>query len=344
MIDKRKFSLFVSRVQSLRRLLIGITAVFLIAGCIPMLGTSEYYKYEIDLTANGRHYAFDYYYKCYKEKELSEADGKFHTSVRSSGQKMAAGDIGDDRVLLFGSGGCGGDLQELERKGIVVSHPLNPERLYHVENVLNDPSIIINHVTARRVESIDRDIGPTKEQIALMEVVSEHQHGFQYVTVAVIPYEKWATSEQNRQYFSRFKSLAIAEPGKQFTPQGNMERFSSFKLHSPIIYERDLNGFAKRSNEIPMVYNGDAFEIPSNPSKSNEVWYSTKETKANTYLLSVNSVNAVVNYKGTKLVVKNAQQIYDPETKNILQFTNYYQAFPYGGPTAEDIKRANKKK
>jgi hypothetical protein len=293
----------------------------------------------MDLTVNGRHYAFDEYFACYLEEDYSTNDGKLHGRRLPDGLELAAGDIGDDLTLLFGSAGdCTSDAQELSHKAIVVSHPQNPDRLYLVDDRSESPSIIINNVSVKRVEETPSHLGPTKEQKALKEMLRDRQRGFHSVSVELIPPEKWDTSELNLQYFSRYRSVTVAEP----EGRGKSAGFSAVSLFyppTPMIREKEAIGMPKIAEEFPLIYNGEAFVLSGLPQTARGLWYATKQAQDSPYFQITGMREAPVDYKGIKLSVKSVAQVYDPETRSILQFTNNFRAFPWDRPEQEDIKR-----
>lgn len=334
----RRLSLYLLRAI----LLISVT------GCIPVPSNSKYFRYEIELTANNRHYLFHQYFKCSEVAEFSEGDGKFHKHWRLSGSGISAADIGDNLVLFYAaSGDCKSDSQQInsdanafgEHAVKVLENSVNPERLYLVQASRNNSPISIQRQSVQRMEKFDGDLGPSKAQIALKESVRDQQHGFQRVTARIIPYEVWATSDRSRAYFSQFQSVTIAKVGEAPPVSGWPDAFVQFQFWRDRAYKKGPAGEITGLKEFELVYKGDAFEVPDRSPETGQVWYATTQTQT----AHPNPNNApgfaVVNYKGTLIKVKSLQEIFDPQTRNILLLMNQYLPYPWGGPDEVDLKR-----
>ena len=324
---------------SIKRLLACIAAIVMVAACVPLPGNSNNYQYEIDLTANGRHYTFQQYFVCYQQADLSEADMTFHRRTHASGTGITTADIGDGLVLLFQVGECVGEQKELPRVASVLVDPLNPRWIYPVNGVLKEPSIVINHVTVKPVQRIERELGPTTEQIALKNLLREHQSGFQRVTARIIPREVWATSDQSRAYFGQFHSVTEAKVGEAPPVSGWPDSFVQFKFWRERTYQKGSLGQIVGLKEIELAYNGEAFEIPGHITDPLAVWYATPKTQKDHPNTNNAPEFAVVTHKGALIKVKTLQEIFDPETQDILLLHNHYQGYPWGGPDDIDVKR-----
>jgi hypothetical protein len=329
-----------SQAMAAKGLFVAIAAVVSIAGCVPLPGNSQYQRYEIDLSANGRHYTFQQFFRCYQQAEFSAADGNFHPTTRATGVGTTAADIGDGLVLLFEVQGCNSNEKtELPKTAKVLVNPNNPERIYSVIGILANPSIVINHVIVEPFQGANRELGPTPEQVALKEQVRDHQRGFQRVRARVIPYQVWATSDQSRAYFGHFQSVAVAKVGDAPPASGWPDQFVQFQFWKERAYQTGSDGRITGLSEFELVYNGEAFEVPDRTPDPAWVWYSTEQTRNDHPIPHYEPKFALVIYKGTLIRVKKAQEIFDPQTKNILLLVHWYEGYPWGGPDEIDVKR-----
>ncbi len=315
-----------------------------LSGCYPILGESRYFKHEIELTANNRHYSFHQYFKCSELAVLSALDGKFHRHWQSLGSGITAADIGDNLVLLYNvSGDCETDSQEFNSDSTpfgrhvvrVLTNKNDPDKLYLLEKSRNDLSILIHHQSVQRVKYFDGDFGPSKDQIDLKEFVREHQHGFQRVTATIIPYERWAISEQSRNYFNQFQSIAIAKIDEAPPVSGRKEDFVRFKFWQERVSNQTSLKNLPKLKEFELIYKVDSFEIPDHPPEAGQVWYATAQIPKN----HQTPTSALINYKGVLINVSSLQEIYDPQTRSILVLRSHYLPYPWGGPEEIDLKQ-----
>lgn len=327
-----------SAFRSLRQLVIPAVAMLLGAGCVPIPGHSQYMRYDIDLTANGRHYAFEQFFECYRLAELSEADGNFHPTTRSTGGGTTTVDIGDGLVLLLAVGGCESGKGKLPTT--ILVNPQNPDRLLFLKDgMLDRPSVVINRVRVGPVANPGRALGPTIAEAALKEQIRNNQHGFQRVTARIIPQNVWATSEDIRAYFKNFHEITVAKVGEESPPSGWPAQFVQFKFAKQRAVRRYEPGLAEQFAAIPLNYNGEAFEFSVDKTASAaSTWYATHETR-NNKRIAYGPEFAKVVYKGKEINLRSFQEIFDPETQNIIQLSVMDLPYPWGGPDKVDIER-----
>lgn len=307
----------------------------LTSGCVPLPVASLFYKYEIEVSASGRHYSYSQYLQCSRYSVVSALDGQFHNQWDQSGAGSAVIDIGNDLILVFGVGvNCGqADEERKNNSAWVLATASNPNLLYSIQNELKELSVVIQRVSVKRVERPDAEIGLTKNTAVLKQKIRERQHGFQRLTVTAIPYEVWATSDASRAYFSQFKSVAVAKVGEAPPVSGYAENEVRFPFYRERQYQKNSKGTVS-VDRVAIPYNGDAFELTDRSSSKGEVWYSTKENKSTE--LHWLSSPSLVSYKGTTVRVKMFQEIYDPETKNIFTLSNGHRSYPWDNSDADD--------
>jgi hypothetical protein len=300
-------------------------ALLLILSECGSLPGSKDVKYTIQFTAAGRSYAFTQLINRFRAVELSEGpNGPFYTEWQTRGGGLAAVDIGPGRVFLFESGATPEreGIYELNHIAEILDTSRVPTTLYVIREAAKNPAVEIRRVSIEPVTGNSQQLGPTADQTALAQTVKrEQQHGFQRVIARIIPYQVWATSEQSRRYFSQFTRVAIAKAGEAPPRSGWPDSFVQFPFYRDRAYQHDSLGAITGLEEVPLVYNGNAFEFDKSLSDAAEVWYSTRETETNPHK---SEPIALVNYKGTIVKVKSPQEIYDPETKSILLLTNKF--------------------
>lgn len=314
------------------------------SGCIPLPGSSAYFEHDLAVSVGARHYDFKRFYACQESLELSEGDGKFHPRWRKSGWEAATTQLADGRVLIFRTapGDCQKSYQDIanskdELSQLIFSNVVrlldnaeNPQRLYVVTDTASGFPIRVEHDFVKRIDRHAGDIGPTKVDLELKEQIRKRQHGFQRVTVDIFPYEEWATTLAARDYFSQFQTVTVAKDNN--TPALNQPvRFPFYQDRIQMHVDRSPDGV----NRLGTIYDGAAFRIQGNEVA--QVWYATNSTAA-TRNLSV-TPPAIVNYKGTVFKVWSSREVYDPETRSILSFTNWHTPYPWGAPEPADLER-----
>jgi len=293
-----------------------------LAACVPLPGTTKHYQFEIALTSNGRHYDFRQFFECYQQAVLSENDGNFHRMTSSAGTGVTAADVGNGLVVLFNVGNCVDEPTEMSQTVIVLVNPDKPSRLYYVTKELKVPSIVIEHITVKPVNAIDRAIGPTQEQVELKERIKRNQSGFQSVTAKISQREMWATSEQNRAYFGRFNSVTLASIGEDPYSWGWPGQNVRFKFWDERKYPaRDFTDYRET---LTFTYDGEAFVPPIQKTAAKEA-FTTDQT-----LTKIRPHYALVRYKGVLVKVDRLQEIFDPETQSILTLEHHHTRYPWG--------------
>jgi hypothetical protein len=328
----------------------GLSLSILINGCVPVPNSSKYYEHEISVRVDDRQYDFKRYLECSSSMDLSEGDGKLHPRWNRSGSGFTTADIGSGRVLVYSIwSDCESDYQDLKVSGSekpdpykldavrVLDSARNPTRLYILTGQGSEFPVKIEQNSARRVNRIDGVIGSSEAELALKEIVRDSQHGFQRVTVRVVPFEVWSTTEAGRQYFSQFKGVTVARVGEVPPVSGRPDSIVQFPFYRQRNYSRGEHGEVVGLKELDTAYDGTPFVVANPPEPGVQTWYATNETRATSKLNDMPV--AVVNYKGVVFRVTTFQEIYDPETKSILQFTNWYTPYPWGAPAPLDLKR-----
>jgi hypothetical protein len=321
-----------------------------INGCVPVPGSSKYFEHDIRANIDGRRYDFKQYFECSKSLDFSEADNGLHAHWHRSGDGFSTADIGNGRVLVYAvSGDCESDYQEIHAPSdtpmAVYSHDAvrildsasSPQKLYVLAGTAPGSSVKIEQESVKRLAHIEGGIGPHKAELALKELVRANQHGFQRVTVTVIPFAVWGAADAARQYFSRFKTVTVAKVGEAPPASGRADALLRFPYYLNRLYQKGSSGEIVGLFESDAVYDGDTFKLNDSPREGVQIWYATNETRS-AGNLAVTPV-AVVNYKGTVFQVAQLQEIYDPETRNILQFSSWHAPYPWGGPEPADVER-----
>jgi len=174
----------------------------------------------------------------------------------------------------------------------------------------------------------------------LKEAIRNRQTGFQRVTASVTPYDVWATTEQSRDYFRQFQGIAVAKVGEAPPPSGWPDAVVRFQFWRDRNYQKDGLGAITGLSQLEFEYNGEAFVPSGNVPSSDVVWYATNQTQSSEHRNPNNEPKfSLVNYKGKLIQVKALQEIYDPQTRNILLLRSWYKGYPWGGPDEIDIKR-----
>ena len=311
----------------------------LLTACVQIPGTSQSYRYEIDMSVDGRPFMFRQYFVCYEVANLSEADGAFHRATGGYGSGITTADVGDGLVLLFTAGGCSAKQKDLPRVASLLVNRPGLAKLYTVDETLKEPPVVIRHVTVEAVQNTERDPGPTAQQVALKNSLREHQGGFQRVTARRIPREVWATSDEIRAYFRQFKSVTAAMVGEGRPVIGNPADAVWFRFWRERAYERGPGGEIAHLKTIELPYDSQEFELQGRLPESPGVWYATPQTSGDRPNPYLKPDFAVVNYKGTLIKLKSLQEIFDPETQEIVQLSAQYRGYPWGDPDEIDVKR-----
>jgi hypothetical protein len=324
--------------------------LMLINGCAPVPGSAKYFEHDMAVSADGHRYDFKRYFECTQTMELSEGDGKLHPRWTRSGGGFATVDIGSGRVLVYSiTGDCESDHQEfpVARRGRldpyepdvarVLDSARDPQRLYVLTGKMDEFPVKIEHESTSRIDPVKGPIGPSEAELALKETVRNSQHGFQRVTVRVIPFEVWGVADAARQYFSQFKTVTVARVGEAPPVSGWPDSFVQFRFYRERNYQKGTNGEIVGLKELDVEYDGEAFIVKDGPQAGVQTWYATRETRTAPKLND--APVAVVNYKGVVFKVKSLQEIYDPATKDILLFANWHAPYPWGAPDSIDLKR-----
>jgi hypothetical protein len=193
---------------------------------------------------------------------------------------------------------------------------------------LSNPSIVINSVTIEPVSDAAHELGPSREQRALLSKLKANKTGFQEVWVNIFPPEVWSTTDEARAYFGKFDAITLAKVGEAL-PQASAfpERTVLFKYNKNRHYPDSQTMLAK---QIHLVYRDGAFELPENNANKDPVWYATDNVKgkSNIPYTDQGDISAKVRYKGQVIDIKKIQEVFDPETGNILQFRSSYTNYP----------------
>jgi hypothetical protein len=339
--DLRDFNYF--------KCILGFCLLALINGCVPVPGSTRYFEHDIRANIDGHSYDFKHYFECSKSLDFSEADNELHVHWHRSGDGFSTADIGNGRVLIYAvSGDCESDYQEIRAPSEtpmavysndavrVLDSAKSPHKLYVLTGAVAGFSVKIEQESVKRLTHIDGRVGPHEADLALKELVRDNQHGFQRVTVEVIPFAVWGAADAARQYFSQFKTVAVARVGEAPPVSGWPDSFVQFPFYRERIYQKGIHGEVVGLNELDTAYNGEAFTVEDSSQAGVQTWYATRETRAAPLN---NAPVAIVDYKGVVFKVRSLQEIYDPETKDILLFTNWYAPYPWGGPDSVDGKR-----
>lgn len=327
---------------------VGLATLFALSGCVAIPGSTRYFQHDIAVNASGHKYSFRHYFECHGTLQASEEDGKLHQRWERIGAGFTSSDIGNNQVLIYNvRGDCESQSQDLSsgadkdmtpftnEASRVIDDRSRPTKLFVLPRGGSVGPFDIEYESVKRVERIDGTLGPTTAEIAPKELVRRAQHGFQQVTVTVMASNFWGKTEASRRYFAQFVEVnaasvsdvvsadASAHPPGQFPFLS--ERFRGLDATRPII------GITR----LDTIYNGEAFTISFAPI--NPTWYATKETWSSRRL--TNTPVALVHYKGKEFRVQSVLEVYDPESKSILQFTNSYAPYPWGGPDGIDLTR-----
>ncbi|HET9114040.1 MAG TPA: hypothetical protein VFN66_09250 [Burkholderiales bacterium] len=164
-------------------------------------------------------------------------------------------------------------------------------KLYIIRGEAKTPLVSVKSIHLEPVVGVPNLVGPTPDQSAYTKaVLSEQNHRFQSVTASVIPYAMWATSEQSRNYFGQFASVAIAKIGEASPVSGWPNQDVRFPFYLERAYKR-VDGRITDLEKKELVYRENSFEVPSESSNHVKTFYSATEMEA--------SSKALVSYKGT---------------------------------------------
>jgi hypothetical protein len=285
-----------------------------LVGCEPTVSAS-YYKYSIALTINGQALAFSQYIECSHVVSPTEGPGgPFHLRWQVTGDAPAAIRIDTHRVLFFyGSANCYNPSARSIDEPIEVLDTSEPTaKLYVVHNNSKYDSVSVDRVFVEPVETAPSVLGPTKEQRDLaVATLTQYARKFERVTVRINPYSVWATSDAARQYFADFKSVTLAKVGEAPPASGYPRDIVEFRFYRDRVYPQ-IDGRAVYPPLAMLGYGKDALEVTSQQGDNLEIYYAPDGPE--------NTSDPTVEYKGVRFTVKRVQELYDPETKNILSF------------------------
>ncbi|MBA5603895.1 hypothetical protein H3H36_00770 [Duganella sp. FT3S] len=330
------------------RWLISFATLFALNGCASIPGSTQYFQHDIVINADGKKYSFRHYFECRGTLQASEADGKLHQRWERSGAGFITSDIGSNKVLIYNlRGDCEAQSQDLSSgadkdldpfmndASRVIDDRSHPTKLFVLSRGASTGPFNIEQESVKRVERMDSTLGPTTTEVALKELVRRAQHGFQRVTVTVMAPNFWGKTETSRHYFAQFNDVEAAPEQEIVSTDASAHSPGQFPFLSERFRGLDATLPIMGVTRIDTIYNGEAFVISSTPVIS--TWYATKETWGSRGLS--NSPVALVRYKGKEFRVKSILEVYDPESRSILQFVNSYVPYPWGGPDQTDLTR-----
>ena len=328
------------------RWLISFVSLCALNGCVPIPGSTRHFQHNIIINADGQKYSFRHYFECRGTLQASEADGKLHQRWERAGTGFITSDIGNNKVLIYNvRGDCETQSQELSsgadkdmgpfmnEASRVIDDRSHPAKLFVISRGASAGPFNIEQESAKRVERMDGTLGPTTTEVALKELVRIAQHGFQRVTVTVMAPNFWGKTEASRHYFAQFSDVEAAPEQEIVSTDASAHSPGQFPFLSERFLGLDATLPFMGVTRIDTIYNGEAFMISSTPVIP--TWFATKETWSSRGLS--NSPVALVHYKGKEFRVKSILEVYDPESRSILQFVNSYVPYPWGGPDQTDL-------
>ena len=201
-------------------------------------------------------------------------------------------------------------------------------------------SVTINNIDVKSVQKPSKPIGPSNEQTSLKQVMAAKLNGFWKVTARVIPKEVWATSEAAKSYFAKFDRVTLAEVGENPPRSGWPWAFVQFKYAMDRAYKRGIHGEVIGLDEFGLVYDGTEFEQPNNRFRSPIIWYSQGVSKfSNSITKLPYSDHVVVKYKGKEFQLRGIQELFDPETQEIISLTVTELGNPLNGISDTVLER-----
>lgn len=285
-----------------------------LVGCEPTVSAS-YYKYSIALTVNGQALAFSQYIQCSHVLSPTEGPGgPVHLRWQVAGDAPAAVKIDENRILFFyGSANCyNPSARSIEEPVEVLDTSDLTAKLYVVHNNSKYNAVSVDRVFVEPVETAPSVLGATKEQRDLAAAtLAQYARKFERVTVRTTPYSVWATSDAARQYFADFKAVTLAKVGEAPPVGGYPRDIVQFRFYRDRVYPR-ADGRAVYPPQAMLGYGKDALEVSSQQGDNLEIYYAPPGPR--------NTSDPTVEYKGVRFTVRRVQELYDPETKNILSF------------------------
>jgi hypothetical protein len=321
---------------------IAIAICTLLSACVPVLASSKYYKHDITIIVDGHARHFERYFECSQTLEWSENDNGLHPKWDKTGDDFTAVDIGKGRVLIYKISGdfdCESDYQQLhvppelmEQYSQQTVRVLDSSKYPHELHVLTTDTdgfpVALVQQSVRRIDPVKGPIGPLRAERVLKESVLKRQHGYQRVTASIVPFEIWGAADAARQYFSQFTTVTLARASK--FPQATLRDayVAEFPFYHERVYEKGMYGETLALKKLGTVYDGNVFNLENGTNAEGFTWYSLQ--KARTHQIPDRPPIAAVEYKGVIFEIADTQEIYDPETKTILSFSNQYIPYPMG--------------
>ncbi|RKP43929.1 hypothetical protein [Pararobbsia silviterrae] len=298
--------------------------------------------------ANGNDYEFKRYFECNKTEDLSEAGDGFHAHWHTVGTGYTTVTVGPYVLMYYIGGDCDSPTQDLSvppqsllpmfdtRFLRILDSAANPQRLDLLVDRTDGYPVVLKTNVVSRIERAEQHLGPADPDLALKEIIRRKQHGFQRVEIKIIPMDVWGVSNDAQRYFGQLKSVTIARVGEAPPRSGRAESAVRFPYFLQRKYQRGAHGEVVGLTSLNSTYDGGSFVIDAHSPDGVQTWYATTETR----MARRNSSPAArVSYKGVEFEVTGLQEVYDPDTKNILLFTNYVMPYPWGGPEPVDIKQ-----
>ncbi len=301
----------------------------LVSGCVYVPGHTRSYLYRIDVSANGLPTSFEQYFECYQQSDLNEADGSFHRKWYRKGGGVTAGAVGPGLTLLFNvQGHCGDAAEELPRTALLAVGAPALERFYEISAELDQPDVAIQRVTVTPVQGAVKPLGPTPASVALKKTLMQTERHFHRVSIESLAEDVWATTDASRAYFARLQApvAASADRGQQASDDPSWVSFP---------YQRERKYKLRPQGPIPpellpgLTYRDGVFYLPDSIARPGPIWYAVPA--------HVGADIAVVDYKGLRVEVKTLQEIYDPQTRSIVQLMRGPMLAPWGPPDDVDV-------
>lgn len=212
----------------------------------------------------------------------------------------------------------------------VLKDPVAQSALYIGNRFDTDPAIVINRIWLTRISEPRILLRPTSQQVSLRELVRQHRHGFHRVTYAVIPFERWATTDRAREYFSKFTSITVANVGDAPAKgvPGNLTGF-------PYALDRFFPG-GYRDELIALKYVGNGFQASGEEKPSETEYY--YPTRAMDWQETADPDSVSVEYKGVTFSLQRTRELYDPSIRSILFFAHRVLDRPEPGQDFKDLQ------
>ncbi len=268
----------------------------------------RYLRYSIDVLIDGTLYSYSQNIECINDYVFRESKMIFEHQWRGNGTGPVAKSIDKDRILFFSPDADRFlfEAHSLKRPVELLVERPGRTKIYAIDHKAINPDVEIKRIYLEPLDSKPERIGPSDEDQRFTEsVLEKYQTAFEQVTAQIMPYSLWSQLPRCCRYFSELTSITIATE----TPE---HKRNVFRL--PYAYERAQ---LMRANQglvpkISLSSNGKVYEMPLSNTQTFFACYYAAEGKT----------EATVNYKNNMFTLRRSNEVYDPETQEIIRF-NY---------------------